>query len=65
MEMDSRQDRVTSKETHMGVKERAPRGEKQALGREEWRYFVSNVSLDVDSSSLRVIRVLEGPSQSC
>lgn len=32
----------------MGVKERVPRGEKQALGREEWRYFASNRSLDVD-----------------
>lgn len=48
MEMDSSKDKVTRKETHMGVKERVPRGGKQALGREEWRYLVSNRSPDVD-----------------
>lgn len=65
MEMDSRQDRVTSKETHMGVKERVPRGEKQALGREEWRYFVSNISLDVDFILSVCNSGAAGPSQSC
>lgn len=65
MEMDSRQDRVTSKETHMGVKERVPRGEKQALGREEWRYFVSNINLDVDFILSACNSGAGGPSQSC
>lgn len=48
MDRDSSKDRVTRKETHMGVKERVPRGKKQALGRKEWRYFASNRSPDVD-----------------
>lgn len=56
---------MTSKETHMGVKERVPRGEKQALGRKEWRHFVSNISLDVDFILSACNSGAGGPSQSC